>query len=163
MINFKKAEIQDIELIRDLAAQSWQKAYLDIISVEQVEYMLAKMYSFEEIFSHLENPNYNYFLIENGSTCAGFIGFEFHYEEKTTKLHCIYLLAECKGKGLGKAAIQFLKNQSTVAGDEEIILNAFNLFGSIFLRRKISYHFLYPKMQQHQYPWNKAVLLGQNR
>lgn len=123
MITFKKAGEKDISLIRTLAEQSWKNAYLDIISLEQVEYMLQKMYSAEEIFSHLKNPTYHYFIIEEDSVPAGFIGFENHYEEHTTKLHRIYLLKEFKGKGLGKFALQFLKEKVNETSDDRIILN----------------------------------------
>ena len=54
---------------------------------------------------------------------AGFIGFENHYEPKTTKLHRIYLLDDFKGKGLGKTALSFLKERVTEIGDHRIILN----------------------------------------
>ncbi|MEC5158814.1 GNAT family N-acetyltransferase [Chryseobacterium sp. MP_3.2] len=123
MITFKEAENNDIQLIRTLAERSWKKAYLDIISLEQVEYMLNKMYSTVEIASHLQNPNYFYFIVNENSTPAGFIGYENHYEPKTTKLHRIYLLEEFKGKGLGKKAIDFLKGKVSTAGDKQIILN----------------------------------------
>ena len=123
MTNFRKATEKDIQLIRDLAEKSWKKAYLNIISLEQVEYMLEKMYSTSEISSHLANQNYQYYIIEEDSNAAGFIGFEFHYEEKTTKLHRIYLLEEFKGKGLGKKALQFLKEKVAESSDSRIILN----------------------------------------
>jgi GNAT superfamily N-acetyltransferase len=35
----------------------------------------------------------------------------------------IYLLEEAKGKGVGKFAINFLKNQAKESGDQRIILN----------------------------------------
>lgn len=123
MITFKEAENKDIQLIRTLAEKSWKKAYLDIISLEQVEYMLEKMYSTEEIASHFQNPNYFYFILNENSTPAGFIGYENHYEYKTTKLHRIYLLHEFKGKGLGKKALDFLKERVFNSGDDQIILN----------------------------------------
>ena len=123
MITFIEAENKDIQLIRTLAERSWKKAYLNIISFEQVEYMLEKMYSAAEIENHLQNPNYFYYIINENSTPAGFIGYENHYENKTTKLHRIYLLEEFKGKGLGKKAINFLKDKVSTAGDHQIILN----------------------------------------
>ncbi len=123
MITFIEAENKDIQLIRTLAERSWKKAYLNIISLEQVEYMLEKMYSTAEIANHLQNPNYFYYIINENSTPAGFIGYENHYENKTTKLHRIYLLEEFKGKGLGKKAINFLKDKVSTAGDHQIILN----------------------------------------
>ncbi|MFN8362367.1 MAG: hypothetical protein U0T85_01480 [Cloacibacterium normanense] len=46
-------------------------------------------------------------------------GFENHYEQKTTKLHRIYITEEGKGKGLGKEAIQFLKIKFLEVGDSK--------------------------------------------
>lgn len=122
-MNFNVATAKDIKLIQELARESWENAYAEILSKEQIEYMLSEMYSTEEISSHLENPNYNYFLIENEGEKIGFIGFEKHYEDNTTKLHRIYLLPEAKGKGVGKAAVNFMKDQVKNAGDHRIILN----------------------------------------
>ncbi|MGC4128136.1 MAG: GNAT family N-acetyltransferase [Bergeyella sp.] len=118
-----EASIQNIPLIQEVAEKSWQSAYSDILSQEQIDYMLKMMYSAAEISSHLNNPDYHYFLIENEENCVGFIGFEHHYEPETTKLHRIYLLPEAKGKGFGKAGIDFLKEKTSQSGDRRIILN----------------------------------------
>ena len=123
MISFKKATKVDIPQIQELAKKSWNSAYQNIISQDQIDYMLQQMYSEEEISSHLENPNYQYYLILKDETAAGFIGFEFHYENATTKLHRIYLLEDFKGQGLGKAAINFLKGKTSETTDNRIILN----------------------------------------
>ena len=123
MVTFKEASENDIPLIRTLAEKSWKSSYQEILSTEQIDYMLQNMYSAEEILSHLKNPNYHYFIIEDNAVPAGFIGFENHYEDKTTKLHRIYLLQHFKGKGLGKAALQFLKEKVSEASDNRIILN----------------------------------------
>ncbi|SFI74669.1 Ribosomal protein S18 acetylase RimI [Kaistella treverensis] len=123
MCTFKKATAEDIPLIQELAEKSWNSAYKNILSKEQIFYMLREMYSAEEISRQLQNPNYVYYLISVGNENAGFIGFEYQYEEKTTKLHRIYLLEEFKGKGLGKKTLQFLKLQVQQNGDTRIILN----------------------------------------
>ena len=52
MTTFRKGTENDIQLIRDLAEKPWKKAYLNIISLSQVVYMLEKMYSTQEISSH---------------------------------------------------------------------------------------------------------------
>ena len=118
-----KAVAQDIPLIQDVASQSWRKHYPGILSNEQIEYMLEQMYSETELQNHFENPNYHYYLLGDKEKTLGIMGFENHYQEKTTKLHRIYLLEEAKGKGLGKDALQFLKEQAKNSGDERIILN----------------------------------------
>ena len=123
MISFKKATESDIVLISTLAEKSWNSAYAEILTREQIDYMLGQMYSVEELTSHLNSPDYPYFLIINDEIPAGFLGFEFNYEKDTTKLHRIYLIPEMKGKGLGKTAIQFLKEEVAKSGNNRIILN----------------------------------------
>ncbi|MGG5209893.1 GNAT family N-acetyltransferase [Chryseobacterium sp. MIQD13] len=116
---------KDIPLIQDLARRSWEVAYKGIISQEQIEYMLGKMYSEEEISNQFQHPDYHYYLIfdENNDSFEGFIGYENNYEPGTTKLHRIYLVPESKGKGFGKGALNFLKDKVAESGDERIILN----------------------------------------
>lgn len=120
-----KATEKDITLIRELARSSWEHAYAEILSAEQMEYMLSTMYSAEEIAGQLQQPGYHYYLIkdESNDSYDGFIGYENGYEEKTTKLHRIYLIPESKGKGAGKNALGFLKEKAAEYGDNRIILN----------------------------------------
>lgn len=120
-----KATEENVSLIQDLARRSWKNAYAEILSEEQMEYMLSEMYSKAELESQLQNPNYKYYLIvdEDNNSYEGFIGYEHNYEDKTTKLHRIYLIPESKGKGLGKLALQFLNEKVSENGNERIILN----------------------------------------
>ncbi|HCN48741.1 MAG TPA: GNAT family N-acetyltransferase [Chryseobacterium sp.] len=122
-MKFIQATEKDIPLIQNLARRSWENAYADILSAEQMEYMLSEMYSETEIKNHLLNPAYHYYLIQDQDSYEGFIGYEHDYEEKTTKLHRIYLVPESKGKGLGKAALQFLNDKVSENNNERIILN----------------------------------------
>ena len=123
MVSFKKATDQDITLLQELAEKSWNSAYANILSTDQIEYMLTEMYAKDELFKQLQNPNYQYYLILSDVIPAGFIGFEFHYEKETTKLHRIYLLNEFKGKGLGKKGLDFMKKMAAETSDKRIILN----------------------------------------
>lgn len=124
MIKLLKATEQDISKIQDLARRSWEHAYADILSSDQLEYMLNTMYSEEEIRTQLSNPNYHYYLVfdEVLNNFEGFIGYENAYEQNTTKLHRIYLVPESKGKGAGKKALQFLHEKVKDFGDNRVIL-----------------------------------------
>jgi len=117
-----KANKTDIPTIQDLAKKSWNFAYANIISQEQINYMLDLMYSEEILNQHLKNPNYQYYLISENDEFLGFVGFEFHQEPETTKLHRIYFLKEAQGKGLGKKALEFVINQAKKSNDKRIIL-----------------------------------------
>ncbi len=124
-MKFIQAEGKHIQLIRDLAARSWKSAYSEILSEDQIRYMLETMYSEKEISGHLKQQHYHYYLLmdEHQDLFLGFLGFEYHYEPETTKLHRIYLVEESKGKGYGKKAMEFLNRQAGEAGDKRIILN----------------------------------------
>lgn len=117
-----KAEQKDISVIQDLAKKSWSFAYADILEQDQIDYMLDLMYSKETLNQHFENPNYQYYLIQKHNQFLGFVGFEFHLEAETTKLHRIYFLKEAQGKGLGKKALNFLIDETKKNGNKRVIL-----------------------------------------
>lgn len=123
MVEFRKATEKDIPLLRELAEKSWKSAYANILSPEQIDYMLAEMYSEKEISSQLQNSDYHYYLILSNEIPAGFMGFELNYEQDTTKLHRIYLLEEFKGQGLGKKGLNLLKEKVKENINHRIILN----------------------------------------
>lgn len=117
-----KATEKDIPTIQNLANKSWTSAYTDILDQKQINYMLDLMYSKSTLKTHFENPNYQYYLIKEDEVFLGFIGFELHNETDTTKLHRIYFLKEAQGKGLGKKALEFVKNETEKAGDKRLTL-----------------------------------------
>ncbi len=117
-----KATEKNISIIQQIAKQSWESAYEEILKNNQIDYMLDLMYCDDTLKKHFENQNYQYYLIGEDEVLLGFIGFEFHNEPETTKLHRIYFLKEAQGKGLGKKAIEFTKNETQKSGDKRIIL-----------------------------------------
>lgn len=117
-----KATEADIPTIQNLAKESWNSAYANILEQEQIDYMLDLMYSESTLKTHFENPNYQYYLIQEDEVFLGFIGFEFHNELETTKLHRIYFLKEAQGKGLGKKALEFVKTETQKSGDKRLTL-----------------------------------------
>ena len=117
-----KATEKDIPQIQNLAKESWNSAYANILDQEQIDYMLDLMYSESTLKTHFENQNYQYYLIQEDGVFLGFIGFEFHNEAETTKLHRIYFLKEAQGKGLGKKTLEFVKEKVQKSGDKRLTL-----------------------------------------
>lgn len=117
------ANEKDIPTLQKLAKKIWKETYTQILSHEQIQYMLEQMYSYDEIYHHLQSPAWKYYLLtDDHHKYLGFIGFEKNYEKDTTKLHRIYLLAQSKGMGLGTFAIeQMIK--SINKENSRIILN----------------------------------------
>lgn len=121
-MEFVKASESDIPRIQEIARLAWPEAYKDILSAEQVDYMLMHMYSTETIANQMAGGTYQYYFLKEIEP-QGFIGVETHYESSTTKLHRLYLLPQEKGKGFGKKAMEFVKKLAAESGDSRIILN----------------------------------------
>jgi diamine N-acetyltransferase len=108
MLTIKPAFANDFELIRAIAYASWPVAYSEILSEEQLNWMLEKFYSNDRLQQNLDS-NHQFFLAFENEIPVGFVGIEHHFEaEKTTRLHKLYLLPKCQGKGFGKNLIDFV-------------------------------------------------------
>ena len=108
---FRPASISDALLIQQLANTIWLRHYPGIISIPQIEFMLEKMYSSSVIINEIEK-GYHWIVVLDNNQPIGFI--EFHFEEDTmkVKLSKLYILLHYHGKGVGQAALEYVKKQT---------------------------------------------------
>ena len=123
MIVLRRAKEQDIESIQDLANRTWYIAYGEIISLEQIEYMLEKMYNKGELLSQLEE-GHQFLIAEEDGIDLGFAGFSvLDSASGIYKLHKLYVLPETHGKGIGKLLMNEVVNLAKRAGGSALQLN----------------------------------------
>ena len=124
MLQISEATTKDLKTIRDIAYGSWPATYGEILSKEQIDYMLDLFYSDETLTENLNEKSHHFILVHDDSTCIGFASYEHNYLDKNkTRLHKIYLLPEAQGKGAGKLLIDTIENLSKVNHSEAISLN----------------------------------------
>ena len=107
MFEIKKAEIDDIPLIRELTFRVWPQTYASILSQEQIDYMLEMMYSESSLKNQMTEDGCRFIIVyENGNP----VGFASYSEEETQrwKLNKIYVLQNQQGKGTGKHMINYI-------------------------------------------------------
>lgn len=97
----KKAGKSDVATIRDLAHAIWPSAFKEILTENQIQYMLDWMYNMETLSSQM-STGHDFFLLYHLDSPIGFIGLEFQEEIGKVKIHKLYLLQKYQGKGLGK-------------------------------------------------------------
>jgi len=102
-LSIRKAYPADIPLIRNLALKIWPVTYAQILSIEQMNYMLDKMYSEEALLNDMNNK-IEFILVYDGVEVVGFAAYGW-IEPGVCKLHKIYLLPATQGKGFGKFTI----------------------------------------------------------
>jgi ribosomal protein S18 acetylase RimI-like enzyme len=114
---------QELAKVQSIAHRTWPSTFANILSPEQIEYMLNWMYSLEMLESQLEK-GHTFLLAEEEGKEFGFAGFELNYSEgPKAKLHKIYLLLEAQGKGVGKALIFEVADRARKADQKSLLLN----------------------------------------
>jgi GNAT superfamily N-acetyltransferase len=113
----------EIEVIRAMIQRIWKPTYREILSEEQMDYMLDRMYNAVTLQEQMDAGHVFLILSEDNSP-VGFAGYECDYKtEGTCKLHKIYLLPETQGKGLGKMLLHAVVDKAKEAGQQRLLLN----------------------------------------
>lgn len=122
MIHLEKITKNQLPIIKDLAYAIWPSTYGEILSSEQLNYMLDNFYSIENLENQMDKGQVFELLFED-SNIVGFVAYELNCNETgLLKTHKIYLLPETQGKGFGKFMI-----------DEVIIIAKSNNQKGVFL------------------------------
>lgn len=114
---------EELSTLQSIAHRTWPSTFANILSPEQIQYMLNWMYSLDMLESQLDK-GHTFLLAEEEGKELGFAGFELNYSEgPKAKLHKIYLLPEAQGKGAGKELILEVADRAKKAGQKSLLLN----------------------------------------
>lgn len=125
MIHTYQATISDIPVIQRIAYHTWPITFEQILSLEQVTYMLDMMYSSVSLIQQIQEKGHSFLLAKiEEQEAMGFASFEINYEGlPVTKIHKIYILPESQGKGLGKNLFDRILQESVAKGIKRLSLN----------------------------------------
>ncbi|AWK05478.1 GNAT family N-acetyltransferase [Flavobacterium crocinum] len=124
MIKITEASIDNIVKIQEIAHITWPITYGEILTSEQLEYMLDLIYSNEALSKQIQNKEQLFYLVSDSESVIGFIGIEHNYKnEAITKIHKIYLLPETQGKGYGKTVFESIEKLALENNSNELLLN----------------------------------------
>lgn len=124
MITISEAGRNDVKIIQDITYKTWPITYGEILTEEQLNYMLDLFYSDEALTAQLDKREQLFYLISDENSVLGFIGIEHNYKkEAITKIHKIYLLPETQGKGIGKSVIESIGKLAVANNSSSLFLN----------------------------------------
>jgi len=110
------ADPEHVEEIARLAGIVWRAHYPGIISHEQIEYMLAKMYDLEVLRQELAN-GVAYLRALEGEQLLGFAAYG--PAGKEIKLYKLYVHPEHQGRGFGRSLMDRVEQAS---GGQTLVL-----------------------------------------
>ena len=116
-----KAAQKDIPLIQQLTHAVWPQTYKDILTQEQVDYMLQIMYSTEALTKQM-NEGHQFIFVQEHNKFIAFASYAF-YKPSVYKLHKIYALPDQQGKGIGKFIINYISAEIKPLGATALQLN----------------------------------------
>jgi len=92
----------EMNIVHDLAHRIWPDTFKEILSQEQLEYMLDWMYDINTLQEQAQTGHL-FFTVEEFGAPKGFIGLEPNFpEEGKLRIHKFYVLPDTQGKGFGR-------------------------------------------------------------
>jgi len=124
MISIQKVGSTSVPVIKKLAYYIWPKAYQDVLSAEQMGYMLDLFYSETSLQKQFQD-GHQFILALNEKEPVGFASYSPKNENDNSvyKLHKIYLNPDQQGKGIGKIMLDFIMNDIKINGAVNLELN----------------------------------------
>jgi len=112
---------KDLPELARLAGAIWRAVYPGILSNEQIEFMLAKMYAIETLRAEIRTGIcFDRLLI--GGEFVGFAAYGATSEKGVFKLHKLYLKPEFQGRGLGTHLLQHCEAEVRKCGARRLFL-----------------------------------------
>lgn len=113
----------DIPLITELAEKTWWPSYSQIISEEQISFMLNDMYSRKSLLEQM-NSGIEFLIAERKNIGIGFAAYSLIDDKNQVyKLHKLYVLPTEQGSGVGKKLIDQVSESVKTKGGKILELN----------------------------------------
>lgn len=118
------ANATHLSIIKDLAYAIWPFAYGEILSSQQLTYMLSMFYSESALKQQMEEKQHVFYIaINEVGKNVGFVSYEINCEPKKTKIHKIYVLPETQGAGVGKLLFNLVVEKAKENNQKAVFLN----------------------------------------
>ncbi len=122
-MNIVKATKEHIPVIKSLSDTTWPHTFKELLSEDQIAYMMDMMYSCQSLEKQMDN-GHQYLLAEENGEYLGYVSYELNYNNSNiTKLHKIYILPSSQKKGVGRFFIDILVKIATENNNTELSLN----------------------------------------
>ena len=129
MFEIRKATLEDISLINELAWIVFPHTYKELLSPGQIEFMMDWMYSPANLKKQMTEDGHTYFIAYEENEPAGYLSIQ-PEGEHTYHLQKIYVLPSFQGKKLGKQlfnqAIQAIKKLHPEPCQMRLNVNRYN-------------------------------------
>ncbi len=163
MLSIRKADTKDIPAIQAVANTTWPVAYGNILSPEQMHYMLDMMYSTASLEKQMQQ-NIQFFVAELDKEIIGFAAVGREPMEGMYKLHKLYVLPAIQKSGAGKALLAAVTEYAKSNSGEQLVLQVNRNNSAVAFYEKLGFQIHYEAdfdigngYQMNDYVMGKAI------
>ena len=143
MISLKQASIADLNTIQEIVNKTWPITYGEILSKEQLDYMMDLIYSDESLIKQIQKKEQLFYIVNEETSVIAFIAIEHNYKnEAVTRIHKIYILPEAQGKGTGKILIDSIQKLAKENKSTSLSLNVNRLNKAVAFYQKLGFEII---------------------
>ena len=127
-IIIKKIGAEDVPLIVSLAHHIWPATYREILSPDQITYMMELFYHPASLTSQMTEKGHQFIIALHHGKAIAFASYSSANETGIYKLHKIYVDPSMQGHGVGRRMIDYILSEliSMKAGALELNVNRNN-------------------------------------
>lgn len=126
MILVKKVGKEALPVIQNLANIIWPATYSELVTPQQVDYMMELIYSNSSLQKQIEK-GHQFIIAYDDEKAVAFASYSAREDNpEVYKLHKIYILPNQQGKGIGKQLIDYIKNDIIPASSLQLNVNRNN-------------------------------------
>jgi GNAT superfamily N-acetyltransferase len=139
VIEATTGHIYNIKVLSDII---WPVTFKEILSQEQIVYMMDMMYSTASLEKQMNELNHHYLLAEEDGEYLGYVSYELNYRgTPTTKVHKIYVLPSTQGKGVGRLFIDTVSEIAKKNNNTTLSLNVNRFNKAIDFYKRVGFEF----------------------
>ncbi|MES2432013.1 MAG: GNAT family N-acetyltransferase [Bacteroidota bacterium] len=144
MVSIKKAGIDAVPVIHALAKDIWPIAYKDVISADQIEFMLELMYSEKSLLDQMQKHDHQFILAIDDEKVLGYASYSPKImnniaSEKVYRLHKLYVSIPSHYKGVGRALVDHIINEIKPLGATQLELNVNRKNNAVSFYQKLGF------------------------
>lgn len=118
---FKVNNDKELRQVAELAAEIWHECFVDIISDEQIDYMVEKYQSFPAMTRQVTEQEYRYFSVRDEGELCGYFAVK-PEDDSRFFLSKLYLRKDKRGRGIASMMLQRVFDEARVCGKTAVYL-----------------------------------------
>jgi ribosomal protein S18 acetylase RimI-like enzyme len=132
----------ELHMVQEVAHATWPSTFAEILTIEQVEYMLNWMYNNQQLVENLDKGHEFYGFFENDKV-LGFMEVEASIQVSSVlKIHKLYVLPTLQGSGIGRQLIHQAVACAKIHKNNSVILNVNRFNKAVSFYQKLGFTIL---------------------